>query len=44
MGLFGGFYKGDRKKPKKQILEKRAANVKKISLAPRVEIIGKKGK
>lgn len=44
MGLFGGYYKGDRKKPKKEVLEKKAAKIKKSAPLPRVEILGKKGK
>lgn len=45
MGSFGGFYKGDVKKKKKSLLEKRAQ--KKLTgsswIAPQVDII-KKGK
>lgn len=44
MGLFGGFYKGDRKKLRKERLEKLATKIKRVSLGPQVEIIGKKGK
>lgn len=41
MGMFGGFYSGDRKKPKKDKLEKQAQKIKKIQVVPKVEIIGK---
>lgn len=45
MGSFGGFYKGDKKKPKKSALEKKAQ--KQLSggswQLPQVEIV-KKGK
>lgn len=44
MGLFGGYYKGDRKKAKKEALEKLAKKISKSSALPKVEIIGKKGK
>lgn len=44
MGMYGGFYKGDRKKPKKEVLEKKAEKIKRIPIVPRVEILGKKGK
>lgn len=40
---FGGFYKGEKKKPKKSKLEKRAENMSSNFVLPRVEII-KKGK
>ncbi len=45
MGQFGGFYKGDRKKPKKAILEKKAQKetFKQAFVLPKVEVI-KKGK
>jgi len=44
-GNFGAFYKGDRKKIKKAILEKKAVKLEsqKAFLLPKVEII-KKGK
>ena len=41
MAKFGGFYKGEKKKQKKERLEKQAANIKHISSMPHVEIIGK---
>jgi len=44
MGNFGGYYKGERKKLKKEILEKKAAKIKHILIVPRIEILGKKGK
>lgn len=45
MGQFGGFYKGDKKKPKKLILDKKAQDLsrKQSYVLPTVEII-KKGK
>ncbi len=45
MGQFGGFYKGDKKKLKKSILEKKASKLesKQTFFLPKVEII-KKGK
>lgn len=42
MGVFGGFYKGDKKKKKKEYLEKQSAEIHRIYAPPRVEIIGKK--
>ena len=46
MGSFGGFYKGDKKKKKKEYLEREATNIAKIYSLPKVEIIpkGKKEK
>jgi len=44
MGIFGGFYKGDRRKSKKEVLEKKAAKIMRIQTVPKVEILGKKGK
>lgn len=46
MGQFGGFYKGDKKKLKKQILEKKARSLgqTKSFLLPRIEIIKKSRK
>ena len=44
MGNFGGFYKGDKKKPKKTSLEKKATKLTQTSggfVLPRVEIITK---
>ena len=45
MGQFGGFYKGDKRKPKKTVLEKKAQIISQKStfVLPRTEII-KKGK
>lgn len=44
MGQFGGFYKGERKKPKKKELEKKARDFanKGSFVLPKVEIIKKK--
>ncbi len=44
MGSFGGFYKGERKKPKKEKLAKQALKVARVAELPKVEIIGRKGK
>ncbi len=44
MGSFGGFYKGERKKPKREKLQKQALKIAKIQELPKVEIIGRKGK
>jgi len=44
MGNFGGYYKGEKKKLKKKILERKAIKITKIQVVPRVEILGKKGK
>ncbi len=41
MGSYGGYYKGDKRKPKKEKLEKEALKLKKFHSAPSVEIIGK---
>lgn len=39
---FGGFYKGEKKKPKKKELEKKAERlVTNVDYLPQVEIIGK---
>lgn len=43
MGGFGGFYKGEKKKSKKEKLEKNAGLMGGIYTPPKVEII-KKGK
>lgn len=45
MGNFGGFYKGDKKKIKKELLDKKARTLsqKQSFILPSVEII-KKGK
>jgi len=44
MGNFGGYYKGEKRKLKKELMEKKAAKITKIQIVPRVEILGKKGK
>ena len=44
MGMFGGFYKGDKKKLRKEVLEKKASKIKKANFVPQIEILGKKGK
>lgn len=44
MGIYGGFFKGDKKKAKKEVLEKKAAKIIRIQTVPKVEIFGKKGK
>ncbi len=44
MGSFGGFYKGERKKPKREKLEKQALKVARVVELPKVEITGRKGK
>lgn len=44
MGNFGSFYKGDKKKPKKEKLEKDALKIRKVHSTPQVEIIGKSKK
>ncbi|MBI2327337.1 hypothetical protein HYU92_03355 [Candidatus Curtissbacteria bacterium] len=41
MGVYGGFYKGDKKKKKKEILERQAGKIVHIYTPPKVEIIGK---
>lgn len=41
MGSYGSYYKGDKKKPKKEKLEKEALKIKKIYAAPKVEIFSK---
>lgn len=41
MGVYGGFYFGDKKKKKKQYLEKQAAEIHRVYSPPKVEIIGK---
>jgi len=40
-GVYGGFYKGDKKKKKKEYLEKQALNIQRVYTPPRVEIISK---
>lgn len=45
MGSFGGFYKGEKKKMKKEEMEKKAGHIARVQSVPQVEIIGrKKGK
>lgn len=45
MGSYGGFYKGEKKKLKKDALERRASQMSRVSVSPQIEIIGKgKGK
>lgn len=44
MGSFGGFYKGEKKKKKKEILEREAKEISYTPTVPRIEILGKKGK
>lgn len=44
MGGFGGYYKGEQKKAKKEKLQKQALKIAKIQSVPKVEIIGRKGK
>jgi len=45
MGSFGGYYKGEKRKPKRERLEKQAEKIKNVQYSPKVEIIGrKKGK
>ncbi len=44
MGNFGSFYKGDKKKPKREKLEKQAEKIRRNQFLPKVEILGKKGK
>lgn len=41
MGTFGGFYKGEKKKMKRDAMEKKAEHMPRVQAAPRVEIIGK---
>jgi len=44
MGSYSGYYKGDKKKPKKEKLEKEALKIRKVNFAPQIEIIGKNKK
>lgn len=44
MAGYGSYYKGDKKKQKKDKLEKEALKINRIHFAPQVEIIGKKKK
>ncbi len=41
MGSFGGFYKGEKRKIKKEVMEKKAEHMARVVVAPRVEIIGR---
>lgn len=43
-GVYGGFYKGDKKKKKKDVLERQAGQINRVYSVPQVEIISKKGK
>jgi hypothetical protein len=43
MGNFGGYYKGERRKKKKELLEKEAIKIVRVYASPKVEIVGKKG-
>ncbi len=38
---YGSFYKGEKKKTKREILEKKASHIAKLYSTPQVEIIGK---
>ena len=41
----GSFFKGEKKKIKREVLERRAEHISRVNVVPRVEIIGKgKGK
>lgn len=42
MGSFSGYYSGEKRKKKKEILEKQAAKITRVWAPPKVEIIGKK--
>lgn len=44
MGNFGGFYKGEKKKKKKDELAKKAGEIQHFYATPQIEILGKKGK
>ncbi len=41
MGSFSGYYKGEKKKMKREVMEKKAEHMPKAQFTPRVEIIGK---
>ena len=41
MGSFGGFYSGEKKKKKKDTLEKQAMHIQRVYTPPKVEIISK---
>jgi len=41
----GSYYKGEKKKVKKELLEKKASQISRVQITPSVEIIGRgKGK
>lgn len=45
MGSFSGYFKGEKKKIKKDVMEKKAGHIARLQSTPSVEIIGKgKGK
>lgn len=44
MGGFASYYKGDKKKKKKEVLERQAGEINRVYAPPQVEIIGKKKK
>lgn len=41
MGSFGGYFKGEKRKKKKEVMEREAAKVQRANTPPKVEIIGK---
>ena len=41
MGSFSGYYSGERKKKKKEALEKQAGKLTRVWTPPKIEIIGK---
>ena len=42
---YGSFYKGEKKKQRKDVLEKKASHIARVNFVPQVEIISrKKGK
>lgn len=43
MGSFGGFYKGEKKKKKKDELAKKAGEIHHSYATPQIVILGKKG-
>lgn len=44
MAGYGSYYKGEKKKLKKEVLEKKLLKTQKIEVVPRVTILGKKKK
>lgn len=45
MASYSGYYKGEKRKLKKERLEKQADKIKRVNVLPKVEIIGRgKGK